>query len=109
MEFSGEFTVDGTPEELWEYVTDPDILMDCAPGCNKMVLQSPSHIVAGLTVGVGSVKPSFDVTGIVTECDRPNRVAIQATGEASRNSFTVERLNSVFICVTDGICDSRLR
>lgn len=90
MEFSGEFTVDGTPEELWRYVTDPDILMDCAPGCNKMELESPSHIVAGLTVGVGSVKPSFDVTGIVTECDRPNRVAIQATGEASRNSFNVD-------------------
>ena len=90
MEFSGEFTVDGTPDELWRYVTDPDILMDCAPGCNKMELESPSHIVAGLTVGVGSVKPSFDVTGIVTECDRPNRVAIQATGEASRNSFNVD-------------------
>jgi carbon monoxide dehydrogenase subunit G len=90
MEFSGEFTVDETPEDLWRYVTDPDILMDCAPGCNKMELESPSHIVAGLTVGVGSVKPSFDVTGVVTECDRPNRVAIQATGEASRNSFNVD-------------------
>lgn len=90
MEFDGEFTVDGTPDELWRYVTDPDILKDCAPGCNKMELESPSHIVAGLTVGVGSVKPSFDVTGIVTECDRPNRIAIQATGEASRNSFTVD-------------------
>lgn len=87
MEFNGEFTVDGTPEELWKYFTDPDILMDCAPGCNKMVLESPSHIVAGLTVGVGSVKPSFDVEGIVTTCERPNRLGIEATGEASRNSF----------------------
>ena len=90
MEFSGEFTVDGTPEELWKYFTDPDILMDCAPGCNTMVLESPSHIVAGLTVGVGSVKPSFDVDGVVTECDRPNRIGIRATGEASRNSFTAD-------------------
>lgn len=89
MEFSGDFTVDGSPEKLWKYFTDPDILMDCAPGCNKMVLESPSHIVAGLSVGVGSVKPSFDVEAIVTECDRPNRLEIQATGEASRNSFDV--------------------
>lgn len=89
MEFSGEFTVDGSPEELWKYFTDPDILLDCAPGCNKMVLESPSHIVAGLSVGVGSVKPSFDVEAIVTECDRPDRLEIQATGEASRNSFDV--------------------
>jgi len=87
MEFSGEFTVDGTPEELWKYFTDPEILMDCAPGCNKMELKSPSHIVAGLAVGVGSVKPSFDVDGIVTVCDRPHRLEIEATGEASRNSF----------------------
>ena len=89
MEFSGEFTVDGAPEELWKYFTDPDILRDCAPGCNKMELESPSHIVAGLTVGVGSVKPSFDVEGVVTVCDRPNRLEIEAAGEASRNSFEV--------------------
>jgi len=89
MEFSGEFTVDGTPDELWKYFTDPDILMDCAPGCNKMELETPSHIVAGLTVGVGSVKPSFDVEGVVTACDRPNRLEIEAAGEASRNSFEV--------------------
>ncbi|ELZ19956.1 carbon monoxide dehydrogenase subunit G [Halosimplex carlsbadense 2-9-1] len=87
MEFSGEFTVDGTPEELWKYFTDPDILMDCAPGCNELVLEGPSRIVAGLTVGVGSVKPSFDVEGIVTAADRPNELEIEATGEASRNSF----------------------
>lgn len=87
MEFSGEFTVDGTPDELWRYFTDPEILKDCAPGCNKMELVSPSHIVAGLAVGVGSVKPSFDVDGIVTVCDRPHRLEIKASGEASRNSF----------------------
>jgi hypothetical protein len=87
MEFSGEFTVDGTPEELWKYFTDPEILKDCAPGCNKMELESPSHIVAGLAVGVGSVKPSFNVDAIVTVCDRPNRLEINASGEASRNSF----------------------
>lgn len=89
MEFSGDFTVDGTPDELWKYFTDPDILKDCAPGCNKMELESPSQIIAGLTVGVGSVKPSFDVEATVTECDRPNRLEIQAVGEASRNSFEV--------------------
>lgn len=89
MEFDGEFTVDGTPEELWKYFTDPDILMDCAPGCNKMEVETQSQITAGLTVGVGSVKPSFDVEAIVTECEQPDRLEIQAVGEASRNSFEV--------------------
>jgi len=89
MEFNGQFTVDGTPEELWKYFTDPEILQDAAPGCEQITLESPSRLTAKLAVGVGSVKPSFDVEGVVTETDRPNRLEIQASGEASRNSFEV--------------------
>jgi carbon monoxide dehydrogenase subunit G len=89
MEFEGEFTVDGSPDELWKYFTDPDILQDCAPGCEELTLVTPSRILATLSVGVGSINPSFDVEGVVVECDRPNRLELQASGEASRNSFEV--------------------
>jgi carbon monoxide dehydrogenase subunit G/single-stranded DNA-binding protein len=89
MEFEGEFTVDGSPDELWKYFTDPDILQDCAPGCEELTLVTPSRILATLSVGVGSINPSFDVEGVVVECDRPNRLELEACGEASRNSFEV--------------------
>ena len=89
MQFTGEFVVDGTPAEVWPYFNDPEILADCAPGCNEFVLESPSEIRASLEVGVGSVKPSFEVTGVVVECDEPDRLELQASGEASRNSFDV--------------------
>jgi carbon monoxide dehydrogenase subunit G len=88
MQFEGEFTSDGTPDELWPYFTDTDVLEDCVPGCKEMTPLSPSEIETTIAVGVGSVKPSFDVTGVVLECDRPRRLEIQATGEASRNSFS---------------------
>lgn len=88
MQFEGEFTSDGTPDELWPYFTDTDILEDCVPGCEEMTTLSPSELETTIAVGVGSVKPSFDVTGTVLECDRPRRLEIQATGEASRNSFS---------------------
>jgi len=89
MQFNGEFVVDGTPTEVWPYFNDPEILEDCAPGCKELVLETPSQIRASLEVGVGSVKPSFEVNGIVVECDKPNRLELQASGEASRNSFDV--------------------
>ncbi|MFB6298578.1 MAG: CoxG family protein [Salinirussus sp.] len=88
MEFEGDFTCDGTPEELWPYFTDTDVLADSVPGCKEMVPVTPSEIETTLAVGVGSVKPTFDATAIVLEADRPNRLEMQATGEASRNSFT---------------------
>jgi carbon monoxide dehydrogenase subunit G len=87
LTFEGEFTVEGTPEELWPYFTDPEILRDAAPGCESLTLHSPSEFTAALSVGVGSVKPSFDVDGVVTVAERPDRLELRATGEASRNSF----------------------
>jgi len=89
MKFEGEFVVDGTPEEIWPYFNDPDILQDCAPGCKEMVLESPSQLRTTLAVGVGSVKPTFDVDAVVVDCTKPDRLEIQASGEASRNSFSV--------------------
>jgi len=89
MKFSGEFVVDGTPEEVWPYFNDPDILQDCAPGCKGMVLESPSQLRATLAVGVGSVKPTFDVDAVIVECTKPSRLEIRGSGEASRNSFSV--------------------
>lgn len=89
MEFDGEFTVDAPREEVWQYFNDPDILQDAAPGCKEMVLETSSKIRTTLEVGVGSVKPTFEVDAIVTECDEPGRLAVSASGQASRNSFQV--------------------
>lgn len=87
IDVAGEFTCEGSPEDLWRYFTDPEILADAAPGCERMELVTPSRLTATLSVGVGSVKPTFDVEALVVECDRPNSLELRASGAASRNSF----------------------
>ncbi|MXV62630.1 carbon monoxide dehydrogenase [Natronorubrum sp. JWXQ-INN-674] len=74
-------------EELWPYFTDPDVLAECAPGCKEMVLESPHEITAVLAVGVGSVKPEFNVDAIVTELEYPEKLVLKAEGNAPRNEF----------------------
>lgn len=87
MEFTGEFESDVSRDELWVYFTDPDILAECAPGCKEMTLQSPSEVDAVLSVGVGSVRPTFDVDMVVTRADHPELLEMKATGADNRNSF----------------------
>lgn len=87
MEFHGEFTSDHTREELWAYFTDPDVMAECAPGCESMEQLSPHELRAVVSVGVGSVKPTFDVRMTVTEAARPERLEMSVGGDASRNSF----------------------
>jgi len=89
VEFDGEFVVDGTPSEVWPYFNDPEILADCAPGCDGIELLSPSRLQATMEVGIGSVQPSFDVEAVVVDCQEPDRLELRASGEASRNSFEV--------------------
>jgi carbon monoxide dehydrogenase subunit G len=36
MQFTGEFTVDAAPEDVWAVVTDPDVLVDCIPGAESV-------------------------------------------------------------------------
>lgn len=87
IEFSGDFESEHPPDELWNYFTDPDILAQCAPGCDHIEQESESELSATVSVGVGSVKPTFDVDVVVVEADRPNRLVMNAGGDASRNSF----------------------
>lgn len=87
MEFDGSFTSDHSREELWAYFTDPEVLAECAPGVESMELTSPSEIEAVLSVGVGSIKPTFDVEMTVTRADRPELLEMELGGDASRNSF----------------------
>jgi carbon monoxide dehydrogenase subunit G len=87
VSFNGDFETAVSQAELWNYFTDPEILADCAPGLQELEVVSPSELTAVLSVGVGSVKPTFDVEVTVTETDHPNRLEMKAGGEASRNAF----------------------
>ncbi|WP_254533132.1 CoxG family protein [Natrinema gelatinilyticum] len=87
LEFTGENEMGQSKEELWPHFTDTDILAECAPGCKEMNLVSPHEIEAVMAVGVGSVKPEFDVDVVVTRTDRPDVLEMKATGHAPRNEF----------------------
>ena len=87
MEFEGEFESGLSREELWNYFTDPDVLAKCAPGTDSIEMESPHEVRATIAVGVGSVKPTFDVDMLVTQADRPELLEMQADGSASRNAF----------------------
>ena len=89
LEFSGTNEMEQSREELWPYFTDPDVLADCAPGCKEMRLESPHEITAVLAVGVGSVKPEFEVEAVVTELEYPRYLELVATGHAPKNEFEV--------------------
>lgn len=52
-----------------------------------MTLESPYELAVAMAVGVGSVKPEFDVDAYVTEAIYPEVLSMRAIGHAPRNEF----------------------
>jgi hypothetical protein len=90
MEFDGSFTSSHPRETLWTYFTDPAVLEEAGPGVESMEMVEPSAIEAVLSVGVGSIKPTFDVDVSITRSEQPEILEMQVGGEASRNSFEAD-------------------
>lgn len=84
MTFDGEFETHRAPEELWDYFVDPDIIADCAPGLEEMNRITESEYEARITVGVGSVKPTFSVDAVVLEMEKPETLVMRAEGSGGR-------------------------
>lgn len=89
LEFTGETEMDESRADLWPYFTDTDVLSECAPGCKEMRLEQPHEITAVMAVGVGSVKPEFEVDAVVTRLEHPSYLELVAVGHAPKNEFEV--------------------
>lgn len=90
MKIEKRFTVAAEPDRIWAFITDPEQVAPCIPGCKEVVLLSPGRYRAVIAVQVGPIKASFAGVAEVREERPPDfaEYAIQAEegGNASRIS-----------------------
>lgn len=101
MEFDGEFAADRPPEALWDYFTDPTHLEDCAPGMEDLTLRSAAEFEAVITVGVGSIKPTFECEGVITSADHPHELVMSIEGSGGRKG-AFDGVGTMTLVETDG-------
>lgn len=83
MHFDGTVTINASRQKVWEYLTNPDSVSECAPGLKSVEVIEPDkkfRAVAG--VGFGSVKVAFEVDVEWVELDPPNHARMKAHGKA---------------------------
>lgn len=83
MHFDGTVSINAPRQKVWEYLTDPNSVSECAPGLKSVEVIEPDkkfRAVAG--VGFGSVKVTFEVDVEWVELDPPNHARMKAHGKA---------------------------
>ena len=68
MEITGEYRLKGTRQEVWDVLNDPEKLEKAIPGTDRLIVESPDHYRAEMSVGVGMIRGNF--SGAVTVEDK---------------------------------------
>ena len=97
MLIKGEVTIRAPRKKVWDFLTDPDQIGQCAPGVEKIEMIEPLKRYRGIvSVGLGSVKARFSGEVDVIELEEPNYAKLKAHGSASgsvADAFSEMRLS----------------
>ena len=84
MLLKGEVAIRAPRKQVWDFLTDPNQIGQCAPGVEKIEVIEPNKRYRGVvSVGLGSVKARFSGDVEVLELDEPNHASLKAHGTSA--------------------------
>ena len=84
MLLKGDVAIRAPRKQVWDFMTDPEQIGQCAPGVEKIEVIEPLKRYRGVvSVGFGSVKARFSGEVEILELDEPNRAKLKAHGSAT--------------------------
>jgi carbon monoxide dehydrogenase subunit G len=90
MRFEGTVTIKAPRAQVWEFLTDPIQIAQCAPGIERVeLLETNQKFRATAAIGFGSVKARFSGDAEFLELDAPNRATLKAHGNAPGSAADV--------------------
>lgn len=60
MKIEGTYTIAAPRERVYTMLRDPDLLLQCIPGCQSLVRQDDGRYLAKIQAGVAAVKGTFN-------------------------------------------------
>jgi uncharacterized protein len=81
IKFGGEFEVKRSPEEVYDFLTNPEKFGPLLPDFKGMSVQDPTHFTVKVNVGVSYIKGTAEVKMVLAEAERPRRA--KYTGQGS--------------------------
>jgi len=84
MRLKGNVTIKAPRKAVWDFMTDPEQIGQCAPGVEKIEVIEPLKKYHGVvSIGFGAVKARFSGDVEILELEEPNRAKLKAHGSAT--------------------------
>ena len=87
MEINGEFDIPASRQRVWEALNDPDVLVQCIPGCESIERESDTEMLAKMKAKIGPVKARFESRIRLSNLNPPQSYTISGEGKGGPAGF----------------------
>jgi len=89
INFSGEFSTPRSPDEVFDFLSDPNKFATLLPDFQSMSMLDATHFTVKVKVGVGNIRGSAEMKMELAEAVRPLRAQYKGQGTAVGSQVTV--------------------
>jgi len=89
IKFSGEFITPRSPDEVYEFLSDPSKFGPLLPDFESMTLQDTTHFTVKVRVGVGNIRGTAEIKMELAVASRPQRALYKGQGTAVGSQITI--------------------
>jgi len=104
IKFSGVFEVKKKPEEVYDFLTDPNRFASLLPDFQNLMVHDATHFTLKVNVGISYIKGSADVKLELAEADRPRRAQYKGQGAMGGGNVTMVAAFDL-LPIADGVAE----
>ena len=87
MDMSGEERIAAPREAVWAALNDPETLKACIPGCQSLIMKSPTELEAVVKIKIGPVSATFTGEVTLSNLNPPKGYTISGEGKGGIAGF----------------------
>lgn len=95
MKIEKDFSINAPREQVWNFITSPERVAPCIPGCEQVTQVAPSKYQARIKVAVGPIKTVFNVDIQAVEERPPEYAAYLTKGEEGSRASRIKAESSL--------------
>lgn len=81
IKFGGDFVVRKTPEEVYEFLVDPNRFCPLLPDYQSMTAEDAKNFLVKLSVGISHIRGTATVKMMLAESTRPTHAVYEGRGD----------------------------
>jgi carbon monoxide dehydrogenase subunit G len=87
MELSDEIVINAPRDRVYAALNDPEILKQCIPGCEELIMHSPTDLEAKVVLKIGPVKARFGGKVTLDTAGAPGAFSLSGEGSGGTAGF----------------------